>query len=127
MIVTYPLEAVWPKIEHRVSLLLLRYSESLEYEIHDVYRACADKRAFIFNCDEDDSFAICKVLVRNDEKILFIWIAYGECGKRDRNTAFLKDIARSVGAVKMEMESPRFGFDRMPGWRRKITTYQAEV
>jgi len=127
MIVTYPLEQIWPMVAPKITALRQRYPGVCEWTEDDVYRACQDHRAFLFNCEEDSSFAIVKIKERNGEKILFIWIACGENGKREQNLGFLKEIAQSVGASRMEMESPRRGFDRMPGWKRGMTTYSTEV
>jgi hypothetical protein len=98
-----------------------------DWRLADIHAALIEKRAMLFCNDEDDSFAICKVKHRNGEKILFIWIAYGVHGKRDRNIGFLKEIARSVGATSLEMESPRKGFEKMEEWTPTMTTYRMGV
>ncbi len=127
MIVTYPLEDAWPAIVGRITAIRNRYIDLCDWTEDEVFTACQDQKAFLFCNDEDDSFAIVKVKERQGVKILFVWIAYGENGKRDRNMSFLKEIARNAGATRIEMGSPRRGFDRMPGWRRGMTTYVAEV
>ena len=126
MIVSYPLEIVWPHIVGRIKSIGDRFAEVLDWtDPEEIRQACRDKRAFIFHNDEDDSFAIVKIITRNDEKILFIWIAWSKNGKD--NMRFLREIAHNVGASRMEMESPRQGFERMPEWRPVMTKYRAEV
>jgi len=127
MIATYPLEDVWPIVKPKIKAIRERYADHCDWHEDDVYLACSQRLAILFNNDEDDSFAVVKIKVRHDEKILFIWIACGENGKRDRNLSFLREIARSVGASRIEMESPRKGFDRMSGWKRGMTTYSMEA
>ena len=127
MIASYPLKDIWPVIAPKIARICNRYVDYLDWDLTTVYNALEDQRAVLFNNDEDDSFAITKIKFRNGEKILFIWIAYGENGKRERNLVFLKEIARSVGASKLEMETPRRGFDRMPEWKPILTCYQMEA
>ena len=127
MIASYPLKDIWPVVAPKIAAIIYRYQEYVDWDLTTVYSALENQRAVLFCNDEDDSFAITKVKHRNGEKILFIWIAYGVHGKRDRNIGFLKEIARSVGASKLEMESPRRGFERMAGWKPCLTLYQTEV
>lgn len=127
MIACYPLPDIWPVIRPKIQQIRQAGGELLDWTLDDIYRALEERQVVLFNNDEDNSFAICKVNTRNKRKILFIWIAYGENGKRERNLAFLKEIALSVGATTLEMESPRRGFERMPGWKPCMTTYQMEV
>ena len=127
MIASYPLKEIWPVIAPKIAAISYRYQEHVDWDLTSVYTALEDQRAVLFNNDEDDSFAITKIKHRNGEKILFIWIAYGVHGKRDRNIGFLKEIARSVGATSLEMESPRKGFEKMQEWTPTMTTYRRGV
>ena len=127
MIASYPLKDIWPVIAPKIAEIRKNGEGRLEWRLYDVHSALIQKKAFLFNNDEDESFAIVKTKQRNGEKILFIWIAYGVNDKRDRNVGFLQEIARSVGASSIEMESTRRGYDRVPGWQRILTTYSMEV
>ncbi len=126
MIVSHPLDEIWPVILPKITAIRERYDEVCDWTEDDIYRACSENRAFIFCNTEDESFAIVK-MKQKPVPTLFIWIAYGKSGKRDRNIKFLREIARNAGASRMEMESPRLGFDRMPGWKRGMTQYISEV
>ena len=129
MIASYPLHMVWPEVVDRIVKLNERYADYADWTPEDVFRMCRDQRAFIFNSTEDSSFAVVKIKKHppTGETVLFIWIAYGERGKREQNIDFLKEIARNVGAVRLEMESPRRGFDRDLRWKRAVTKYTMEV
>jgi hypothetical protein len=127
MIAAYPLDEIWPVVSTKIARICDRYAKFVDWDLTTVYSALENQRAILFNCTEDDSFAVTKIKYRNGEKILFIWIAYGKNGKRERNLVFLKEIARCVGATKLEMESPRKGFERMPEWTPCMTTFQTGV
>ena len=127
MIYTTDLEKVWPEIVGKITAIMERYPDDCDWTEEDIYCALRDKRAFLFQCGEDDSFAICKIKPGRSGDVLFIWIADGICGKRERNIAFLREIARSAGASRMEWESPRRGFDRMQSVHRGMTKYSMEV
>lgn len=128
MIFTTDLKKAWPNIVGKITAIRQRFNDDCDWTEDDVYYAIQDRRACLFLNDEDDSFAVCKI---NPHKrwgaVLFVWIAYGVHGKRQRNTGFLREIARNVGATRMEWQSPRRGFDRMPGVRRGLTRYSIEV
>jgi hypothetical protein len=128
MIFTTDLEKVWPDIVGKITAIMKRFADDCDWTEDDVYYAIQNRTACLFLNDEDESFAVCKI---NPHKrwgtVLFVWIAYGINGKRERNTEFLREIARNVGASRMVWQSPRVGFDRMPGVRRGLTTYSLEV
>lgn len=127
LVVTGALSRVWPKISDRVVALHREYARFVGWSVKDVFFACKDKKAFIFLTTEYDGFLIVKTIRRNDENILFVWIASAENGKREQNMAVLREIARNAGCTKVEFESPRKGFDRDSNWQRAMTVYQAEV
>lgn len=127
MIVAYPLDEIWPVVLPRITAIRKRFGEFCYWTEEEVFKACQDAKAFLFNSDEDDSFAVVKIITRCNQQVLFVWIAYGENGKREQNIEFLREIAQSVGTSRLEWESPRRGFDRMPGVRRGMTTYTMEV
>ena len=97
-----------------------------EWKPEDVYHACrnGDARAFV----APDCFAILKKQVNEftGEKELFVWIAHGEGFVQDKGMKEIRSIARGMGAVRIEMHSPRKGFERT-GWTPVATVYQMEV
>ena len=94
----------------------------------EIYLNCKGRKAVIFKSDSDGSFAVVKLKDGNDDKkVLFIWIAYIENGKREYYFNCMKKIAHDLGASRMEMQSPRLGWDKDPLWERTLTTYEAEV
>ena len=127
MIASYPLKDIWPVVAPKIAAISYRYQEYVDWDLTSVYNALEDQRAVLFCNDEDDSFAVTKLNHRNGEKILFVWIGYMESGTKERNYAFLKEIAQNVGATAIEMQSPRRGFECMAEWKPCMTTYRLDL
>jgi hypothetical protein len=126
-LVMYPLDEVWPDVVKKITAIRRRYPDAADWCEQDIYLAIKERRALMFHSEEDGSFAIVKVKKKNGEAVLFVWIACGVNGKREQNFNFLKQIARNAGASRIEMESPRRGFEKMSVWKPVITLYSAEV
>lgn len=117
MIATYPVDDVWPYVKPKLEAICRRQGKPLA-KVDEAYHLCKDGKAFLYNNDEDESFAIVQPRVDNSETILYIWAAWGQNGQRERNMEFLREIARGIGAACFEMRSRRRGFARA-GWEVK--------
>jgi hypothetical protein len=127
-LIAFPIDMVWPHIVKNICELRYRFEKYSDWTVQEVFYACESKKAVIFKSDSDGSFAIVKLKDGNDgEKVLFIWIAFIENGKREYYFDCMKKIARDLGATKMSFQSPRVGWDKDPLWKRTLTTYETEV
>lgn len=132
MIAAYPLDEIWPHVMCKIAALRNRFTGHADWTIEDVHRALEERRALMFCSPRGDdpaaSFAIVRMVERDGQPVLFVWIG---CGMMEHIDA-LKEIARQAGAVRVEMESPRRGFARR-GWQRigpaqfGMTRYGMEV
>jgi len=126
-VVNFPLKDIWPHVLPRIEAMHRRYANALDWKPDDVFQACWNRTAVMFHSSEDDSFCVVKQKYRGGELIMFVWIGYSATGHMKQSTDLLREIARNIGASRIEMASPRTGFDRCKGWRRSMTTYSLEV
>lgn len=127
MIASHPIKDIWPVILPEIEALHRRFAAHLDWQPNDVFVALWSNRAFLFCNDDDGSFCVCKTKYRGACKILFIWIGCGPTGKMSQNLELAREIARNVGACRIEWESPRRGFDRVKVCQRGMTTYSMEA
>jgi hypothetical protein len=96
----------------------------------DVYDACRQGRAVLFM--EGSDFCVLQHQTNAaGERELFVWITYA-AGNRAQEYYLpqIKEIARKLGAVRLETASPRPGFERRAaatGWKLVTKVYQMEV
>jgi hypothetical protein len=96
----------------------------------DVYDACREGRAALFM--HGDDFCVLQHQTNPAGELeLFIWITYAK-GKSAQEYYLpeIKEIARKIGAVRLETASPRPGFERRAkktGWKLVTKVYQMEV
>jgi len=107
-------------------LLYIRERFNTSWRPEDVYHACRSGKSHLWFAP--DAFAIVERYddEHSAEAVLFVWISHGEGMAQNKYMAQLEEIARGVGASRIEMESPRRGFERT-GWNAKKITYSREV
>ena len=122
-----PLEEAWPHVEPHIREISDRYL--LPWTPEDVYAACQEGRAALFTSTFDESFTVVRPRIdqRTGEPYLFIWIAWSP-GRNgiDAFTPDVHELARSIGAEEIRMESTRRGFERK-GWEPIMTTDRQRV
>ena len=126
MILAPKIDEFWLKVAPLIEQI--RVDQSQPWQLADVYSALLAKLAFLYASDDGESFAIVKPKVDrfSGENVLFVWLAGGMNGKRSENTEMLMELARGIGATRLEMESTRRGFERT-GWDIKHVTYSMNV
>ena len=111
---------IWNNIKDK--LADLREACHCDWRVEDVYHSCRSGESDLWVAD--DAFTV----IRNVENEftgqpeLYIWIFVGDGLVRDKYIPQLEQIARSIGAKKMRMVSPRKGFTRT-GWEIDSINY----
>lgn len=118
----------WEKI--RPGLLEVSRKCNTDWSPADIYDACRQGRAVLFV--EGDDFCVLQHQTNYaGERELFIWVTYaGRNRAQEYYLPKIKEIARRLGAVRLETASPRPGFERRAakvGWKPITRIYQMEV
>ena len=127
MIVSHSIKDAWPIVIPKIQEIYQKHKAILDWKPDQMYCEIWDRRAALFQSDEDDSFCVVRTKYRGDKKILFVWLGYAPNATRGNYVKWLKEIAKNVNANRIEMCSPRMGFDRCREWERTMTTYSMEA
>lgn len=125
-IVPMPLDLVWDDLRPRLEKLRARFS--LEWRPEDVYMEVRNGRFVIYtDPDAPGSYAIMQqrpIAHHPEMDEIFIWIVIGE-GENviQRYQDALDALAREAGASRFVFESPRTGFQVLPGWKLQMYQY----
>ncbi len=114
----------WAAIEK--GLLCVQKKTDADWQPEYYRTACREKRAFLFMAKE--GFVILSPIATSKGVVLSIEIAYGlGMGLIDRYSPHIEQFARDIGATRIQFNSPRRGFERLPGWTVSTVTYQRSI
>ena len=110
-------------------LVEIKENTGAEWRPEDVYAACMSGGADLFIADSG-TFCVLQS-IRNDyslESEVVVWIAYNSdpIGMAPYLEQ-IKRLAKSAGAVRLRMFSPREGWKRIPDWTPGCTEYRLEL
>ena len=94
----------------------------------DVYAACVNAQAFFYVAD--DGFVVVKPLrdAYSGEQYLHVWIAWGDgVDLVERYKSEVDKLAAVAGCNRIELVSPRRGWERVAGWSVKSVTYERRL
>ena len=111
---------------NRIKDGLVELSKKCDWIPEDIYHSCKSGASQLWIAAE--GFVILQIMTNEftGAKELLVWIAVGEGFVQDKYLPQIEQIARSVGAKTVKMESPRLGFARK-GWDIEKVTYSREV
>jgi len=113
----------WGWIRHLFEKI--RIDGGYDWKTEDVYAACLSKDATLLISDDFLSIVVCHLMecLFTGEQFLFVWLASGEGYAQKEHMPQLIDLAQRAGASFIRMETHRKGFERIPGWTKRHTTY----
>lgn len=119
----YHIAEVWPFVKDRLETICRE--QGADFQPEDIYRECETGKAFLYTTDEDDSFAVIRPQWNRytGENTLYVIAGWGH---QEKHMEKLMELARGVGATKIEMRSKRRGFERT-GWSLDYISYSREV
>lgn len=119
---------IWPAV--RLGLLSVIAKTNADWLPEDVYAALKTKAATLLTTEGSDWFIVAQQQGRAYGSCLFIWVLYAP-GDYKRFAARvypeLERLAREIGAVRLEMHSPRRGWQQEPYWSMRETIFIHEV
>jgi hypothetical protein len=122
------LQLHWERI--KPGLEVVRAKAAPEWIPEDIYFALKAGTATLLLADECDGFLVVQKQQRAYGACLLIWVAYAPGEREQWGPLIYPDVervAREVGARRIEMHSPRRGWERDPFWTPKDTVYIHEV
>ncbi len=119
----------WERI--RAGLEVVHAKTAPDWIPEDLYVALDAGAATLFVADECDGFLILQKqqLGRHRSKLL-VWVVHAPSEYAQWSAQVypeLERIAREIGAVRLEMQSPRKGWLRDPFWVAKETIFTHEI
>ena len=115
---------VWQWVRKGLDDIRERCAES--WTTGDVYNALMAGQAVLYIAGQEDGFMVCRKQVDSVGPILFVWALWGDMqDEQDKHFAFADELARSIGADRIRMESPRKGWARY--FKVKTMVYEREV
>ena len=122
------LHDIWPRI--RDGLLKVIEATSPEWIPEDVYDALRNRRATLLVAEDTEWFIVAQQQPRHTGSCLMIWVLYAPGDyKKFAGLVYpeLEQLAREIGANRLEMHSPRKGWERDPRWIMRETIFTREV
>ena len=116
---------LWWWVRKGLDEVIARCNE--DWTVGQVYQALTAGTAVLYIVGAEDGFMV--VQRENDSRgpILFVWVLWGDCADGQENHFhFVDELARSIGADRIRMRSPRKGWQRR-GFKVKTMVYEREV
>jgi len=120
--------ALWPRI--KPGLEAVHAKTVPDWIPEDIYTCLRAGTAILLLADEADWFIVVQHQGRIYGSCLLIWILHapGDYAEfADKVYSELERLARELKATRLEMHSPRRGWERDPHWIRRETIYTREV
>ena len=116
---------LWPWVRAGLDKVIER--AGADWTPGQVYTALTSGTALLYIAGAEDGFMVVQRQMDSRGPILFVWALYGDCAdEQDAHFKFTDELARSIGADRIRMESPRKGWARF-GFKVKTMTYEREV
>ncbi len=121
---------LWPWVREGLEKCAEKTGE--RYRPEDVYLMLQSKGAWLYVFERNDNsvgFLVVQRLQDPDGPVLFIFALWGEAFREYsvQSYGLVEELARSIGAKRIRMQSPRRGWSREKFFTAVTTVYEREI